>query len=100
MAGESLVGINIDQTLRADLAFAGLVGTKVSGRNIAVMMTWAVWMSFLAVVVVPWSTRIWCFVCPLPALGEFVQRGALTEVRQAACRLGAACATMRYCGAA
>lgn len=63
------------------IVLAGLVGTKVGGRNIAVMMTWAVWMSLLAVVLVGFSTRIWCFVCPLPILGEFVQRGALTEVR-------------------
>jgi hypothetical protein len=65
------------------IILAGLVGTKVGGRNIAVMMTWAVWMSFLAVLLVPFGTRIWCFVCPLPILGEFVQRGAVSEVRPA-----------------
>jgi polyferredoxin len=65
------------------VVLAGLVGTKVGGRNIAIMMTWAVWMSFLAVLLVPFGTRIWCFVCPLPILGEFVQRGALTDVRHA-----------------
>ncbi len=65
------------------IVLAGLVGTKVGGRNIAVMMTWAVWMSFLAVLLVPFGTRIWCFVCPLPIVGEFVQRGAVSEVREA-----------------
>jgi hypothetical protein len=65
------------------IVLAGLVGTKVGGRNIAVMMTWAVWMSFLAVVLVPFGTRLWCFVCPLPIVGEFVQRGAVSEVRPA-----------------
>jgi polyferredoxin len=63
------------------IVLAGLVGTKVGGRNIAVMMTWAVWMSFLAVLLVPFGTRIWCLVCPLPILGEFVQRGAVSGVR-------------------
>jgi hypothetical protein len=65
------------------IILAGLVGTKVGGRNISVMMTWAVWMSFLAVILVPFGTRLWCFVCPLPLLGEFVQRGAVSEVRTA-----------------
>jgi polyferredoxin len=65
------------------IILAGLVGTKVGGRNIATMMTWAVWMSFLAVILVPLGTRLWCFVCPLPIIGEFVQRGAVSEVRPA-----------------
>lgn len=65
------------------IILAGLVGTKVGGRNIATMMTWAVWMSFLAVLLVPLGTRFWCFVCPLPVIGEFVQRGAVSEVRPA-----------------
>lgn len=68
------------------IVLAGLFGTKVGGRNIAVMMTWAVWMSVLAVVLVHLNPRIWCLVCPLPAMGEFLQRGALTQVRSAETR--------------
>jgi polyferredoxin len=65
------------------MILAGLIGTKVGARNIAVMMTWAVWMFLLAVVLVPLSTRIWCLVCPIPVLGEYLQRAALTQVRPA-----------------
>ena len=39
---------------------AGLFGTKVSGRNIAVMLTWIVWISTLAILLVPVGGRIWC----------------------------------------
>ena len=60
---------------------AGLFGTKVGGRNLAVMLTWATWMSMLTLVLVPLGGRIWCMVCPLPVLGEHLQRGATTQVR-------------------
>ncbi len=63
------------------IVLAGLFGTKVGGRNIAVMMTWAVWMTLLAVVLVPLGTRLWCVVCPVPFLGEVLQRGAVSETR-------------------
>ena len=62
---------------------AGLFGTKVGGRNIAVMLTWATWMSMLTLLLVPLGGRIWCLVCPLPVLGEYFQRWATTQVRAA-----------------
>lgn len=68
------------------IVLAGLVGTKVAGRNLATMMTWAVWMSLLAGVLVHVNTRVWCLICPLPTPGEFLQRGALTQVRPAESR--------------
>jgi len=60
---------------------AGLFGTKVGGRNVAVMLTWIVWISMLSLFLVPLGGRIWCMICPLPVLGEYLQRGATTEVR-------------------
>jgi hypothetical protein len=60
---------------------AGFFGTKVGGRNVAVMLTWIVWISMLALFLVPLGGRIWCMICPLPVMGEYLQRGATTEVR-------------------
>ena len=60
---------------------AGLFGTKVGGRNVSVMLTWIVWISLLALFLVPLGGRIWCMICPLPVIGEYLQRGATTEVR-------------------
>lgn len=60
---------------------AGLLGTKVGGRNLAVMVTWVAWMFVMAVVLMPLNSRIWCMICPLPVLGEYLQRGSTTEVR-------------------
>ncbi len=63
------------------IVLAGFFGTKVGGRNLAVMLTWIVWISMLALLLVPLGGRIWCLICPLPVLGEYLQRCATTEVR-------------------
>ncbi len=63
------------------IILAGFFGTKVGGRNLAVMLTWIIWISMLALFLVPLGGRIWCMICPLPVMGEYLQRGATTEVR-------------------
>ena len=70
-------------TIFTVVVLAGLIGTKVGARNIAVMMTWAAWMSMLTMVLVPLGGRLWCMVCPLPSLGEYIQRRATVQVRTA-----------------
>jgi ferredoxin len=67
---------------------AGFLGTKVGGRNAAVMFTWVGWMSILTIALVPLGGRIWCTICPLPVLGEYLQRGETTQVRAAEQRPG------------
>jgi len=52
----------------------GLIGTKMSGRNFAVMVVWIAWLFILTVFLVPLFGRAWCYVCPLPFLGELFQR--------------------------
>ncbi|HLK68453.1 MAG TPA: 4Fe-4S binding protein [Bryobacteraceae bacterium] len=56
------------------VVLAGLLGTKVSGRNAGPMIVWVLWLSALIVLLVPIGGRIWCTVCPLPLLGEWLQR--------------------------
>jgi len=58
---------------------AGLLGTKVSGRNAGPMVVWVLWLSALILVLVPLGGRIWCAACPLPLLGEWVQRRRLSR---------------------
>ena len=60
---------------------AGLVGTKVSGRNAGPMIVWVLWLSALILVLVPLGGRLWCTVCPLPLMGEWLQRQRLFETR-------------------
>jgi heme/copper-type cytochrome/quinol oxidase subunit 2 len=56
------------------IILAGLLGTKVSGRNAGPMIIWVLWLSALIIFLVPLGGRIWCTVCPLPTLGEWWQR--------------------------
>jgi len=56
------------------IILTGLFGTKVAGRNAGPMIIWVLWLSALIILLVPLGGRIWCTVCPLPLLGEWMQR--------------------------
>ncbi len=49
-------------------------GTKVSGRNLGVLMMWAIWLFLLIAILTPFGGRIWCTICPLPFFGDWIQR--------------------------
>jgi polyferredoxin len=49
-------------------------GTKVSGRNLGVLMMWTIWLFLLVVFLTPFGGRIWCTICPLPFFGDMLQR--------------------------
>lgn len=51
-----------------------VLGTKVSGRNLGVLLMWAVWLFFLVAILTPLFGRIWCTICPLPVFGDWLQR--------------------------
>ncbi|HJZ40875.1 MAG TPA: 4Fe-4S binding protein [Bacteroidales bacterium] len=53
-----------------------LLGTKMSGRNLGVLMMWAIWLFVLVAILTPFLGRIWCTVCPLPFFGDLIQRGS------------------------
>lgn len=51
-----------------------ILGTKVSGRNLGVLMMWTLWLFLLVAVLTPLGGRIWCTICPLPFFGDLLQR--------------------------
>lgn len=51
-----------------------IFGTKMSGRNLGVLMMWAIWLFLLVAVMTPVLGRIWCTICPLPFFGDLIQR--------------------------
>jgi hypothetical protein len=63
------------------ILLALLFGTKVAGRNLGSMLTWIVWLFVLTALLTPFGGRIWCLACPLPSLGELMQRRSLTGGR-------------------
>ncbi|NNJ48588.1 MAG: 4Fe-4S binding protein, partial [Acidimicrobiia bacterium] len=56
---------------------AGLWGTPVGSRNLSIVAVWIAWWAVVILVAVPLLGRAWCGVCPLPAPGEWLQRGAV-----------------------
>lgn len=61
------------------IILAGLLGTKVAGRNAGPMIIWVLWLSALIILLVPIGGRLWCTVCPLPLIGEWMQRRRLSR---------------------
>lgn len=51
-----------------------LFGTKMSGRNLGVLLMWAIWLFLLVAIITPFLGRIWCTICPLPFFGDLIQR--------------------------
>jgi polyferredoxin len=58
-----------------------VLGTKVSGRNLGVLLMWAIWLFFLVAVMTPLFGRLWCTICPLPFFGDMIQRGSFFTPR-------------------
>src|SRR5574340_830403 len=50
---------------------SALFGTPVGNRNIIIVFVWILWWFFLIVALVPFGSRIWCTVCPLPFFGDW-----------------------------
>jgi len=60
---------------------AGAFGSPVGNRNIVIIFVWILWWFLLIAVMVPFASRVWCTVCPIPFFGEWYQRRALVGVR-------------------
>jgi hypothetical protein len=60
---------------------AGLIGTPVGSRNFGIVFVWIAWWALLMLIAVPLLGRGWCSICPIPAPGEWLQRGALLGPR-------------------
>jgi ferredoxin len=56
---------------------AGLAGTPVGNRNFGIVGVWIAWWAALMLVALPILGRGWCGVCPLGAVGDWLQRGAV-----------------------
>ena len=56
---------------------SALFGTPVGSRNFGIVFVWIAWWAILMLVAVPFLGRGWCSICPIPAPGEWLQRGRL-----------------------
>jgi polyferredoxin len=67
---------------------AGLLGTPVGSRNIAIVFVWIAWWALLMLLAVPLFGRGWCSICPIPMPGEWLQQGALLKPQGGGLGLG------------
>jgi polyferredoxin/plastocyanin len=72
------------------IVVAGLAGTSTGATNFSTIFVWLVWWGLLVLVLVPLGGRLWCAMCPLPAPGEWIARGAIVEHRVRGFGLGRA----------
>lgn len=64
------------------ILMAGWVGGVGAGNyNFGIMLVWILWWVVLMMVLVPGLSRFWCTMCPLPVIGEWLQRFTLIGVR-------------------
>ncbi len=57
----------------------GLFGTPVGNANFSIIFVWIIWWALLIMLLIPLGARVWCTMCPIPAVGEWVQRGSVVE---------------------
>jgi len=60
---------------------AGFWGSPIGNRNIIVTIVWIFWWFLLITLLVPLGGRVWCMMCPLPAVGEWLGRGRFIGAR-------------------
>lgn len=58
---------------------AGILGTAAGSANFGIVFVWIVWWGLLMGALLPLGGRLWCFICPIPAPGEWLQRKALVD---------------------
>lgn len=58
---------------------AGILGTAAGSANFGIVFVWIVWWGLLMGAMLPLGGRLWCFICPIPAAGEWLQRKALVD---------------------
>lgn len=65
---------------------AGIFGTPIGAKNLAIVFVWIFWWALLIMLLVPFGARVWCLACPIPAPGEWLSR--LSFIRWGTRRLG------------
>jgi hypothetical protein len=70
-----MVIIMINMAIFAIILMSGVVNGFAAGNfNFGIMIVWILWWVMLMMLLVPVFSRTWCMMCPLPSLGEWLQR--------------------------
>ncbi|MCZ7399207.1 MAG: 4Fe-4S binding protein [Candidatus Methanoperedens sp.] len=55
------------------VVFAGFFGIQNSNKSLTTISIWVIWWSLL-LISLAFAGRVWCFMCPFGAIGDWVQR--------------------------
>ncbi len=58
---------------------AGFFGSVVGNMNLSIVFVWMLWWFALIAVMLPYASRIWCLICPIPGFGEWLQRRSMVR---------------------
>ncbi len=56
------------------VAVTGIIGINSGAKNFSVVFTWILWAALLALLLIPFLGRGWCFICPIVLPGGLIQR--------------------------
>lgn len=58
---------------------AGLFGNPTGGMNFSITVVWVLWFALVEFMIF-FAGRLWCTMCPMPVLGEWISRRRVIEV--------------------
>ena len=61
------------------VVLAGFFGIQNSNKSFTTISIWIIWWSLL-IISLALAGRVWCFICPFGAIGDWVQRQTLKKV--------------------
>ena len=64
------------------------LGPQIGIKNFGLLLVWVGWWPLLLTILTPIGGRIWCMMCPMPALGEWIQRRAFISVNKSRFKAG------------
>ncbi len=59
---------------------SGLFGSPTGSENFSIAVTWILWFAAVEFMIL-FAARIWCSVCPIPVIGEWISRRGILSVR-------------------
>jgi heme/copper-type cytochrome/quinol oxidase subunit 2/ferredoxin len=61
------------------IIIAGLIGNPTGGMNFSITVVWVLWFAAVEFMIF-FGGRVWCTMCPMPVLGEWIARRRIVEV--------------------
>jgi len=58
---------------------SGLFGSPTGSENFSIAVTWILWFAAVEFMIL-FAGRIWCSVCPIPVIGEWISRRGILNV--------------------